>query len=562
MPGGLMQIISYGSQDLFLTGTPEITFFKVVYRRHTNFSMESIKFGFDDPVCFGAESSLTVPKVGDLIHKAYLEITLPAIDFKRNNYSEDSLSSLQQAQTNYLDVQNFMSINRRAYVGTLDSFDATNISSIEPIISSINNVFNEPANAPAIFAFEQLLDQTNNMFIYDEISVQDVANNVPSDLFKDDLLNLLNIALDKSVKTQKYYFELLKEAKAVYEDESNENLKFAWIDRVGHSIIEYVEVRIGGQCIDRHYGDWINIWYELSANRHLEPSYFKLIGNVPELTTFDRNPKPAYLLRIPLQFWFCRHSGLSIPLVSMEYHDVTFHVKFRNIEDISYIEDGQTIYISDLMDNIFLDEAPDTLKLNIKSQIAFDYIFLDTQERKRFAQSSHEYLIDQTQLFELTDVQQSSVLCNLKSLVHPSKELIWVAQKESYTENTTGYTKLQWNNYSLSDEGIGNPISSASLDFHSYARVPLLDGNYYNYLQPYECHNSTPSDGINMYSFSLNPEEMQPSGTANLSALTRVILNLNFVETNVPNIYNIRVYTRNINILRFVSGMGATVYTH
>jgi len=560
MPGGLMQIVSYGSQDLFLTGTPEITFFKVVYRRHTNFSMESIKFGFDDPVFFGSESSLTAPKVGDLIHKAYLEITLPEIDFKRNNYSEELLPKYQQAQSDYLDVQNFMSINRRAYIGTLDLFAASNTTSIEPIIASINSVFNESGNEPIITKFQELLSESSNIFIYDEISMQEVAGYSPLDLPKSEFKILLDTALNKTVKTQKYFYDQLMSAKKEYEDESNKNLKFAWVDRVGHSIIEHIEVRIGGQCIDRHYGDWINIWYELTANRYLEDSYFKLIGNVPELTNFDRTPKKQYLLRIPLQFWFCRHSGLSIPLVSMEYHDLTFHVKFRNIEDVSYIEDGQTIYISDLMDNIFLDEVPDTLKLNIKSQIAFDYIFLDTQERKRFAQASHEYLIDQTQLLEITDVQQPSILCNLKSLVHPSKELVWVAQKESYTENITGYTKLQWNNYSLSDDGVGNPISSASLDFHSHARVPLLDGNYFNYLQPFECHNSTPSDGINMYSFCINPEEHQPSGTANLSALSRVILNLNMADAE--NIYNIRIYARNINILRFVSGMGAAVYTH
>lgn len=559
MPGGLMQIISYGSQDLFLTGTPEITFFKVVYRRHTSFSMESIKVGFDDPVGFGMESSLTAQKIGDLIHKAYLEITLPRIDFKRNNYSHNTLEALQQAQSNYLAVQSFMSINRRSYAGTLDIFQATNTTNIEPIVSSINNVFSEPSSEPIILEFQSLLSNSNNLFIYEEISMQEVANNVEPYTPKNILFNLLNVALDKSVKTQKYFFDQLKTAKETYEDESNQNLKFAWVDRVGHSIIDYIEVRIGGQCIDRHYGDWINIWYELSANRHLESSYFKLIGNTNALTDFNRTPKPQYLLRIPLQFWFCRHSGLSIPLVSMEYHDLTFHVKFRNIEDVSYIENGQTIYISEKMDNIFLDEAPNALKININAQISFDYIFLDTQERKRFAQSSHEYLIDQTQLFEITDVQQPSLLCNLKSLVHPSKELIWVAQRESYIDNPTGYTKLRWDNYSMTEEGHGNPISSASMDFHSYSRAPLLDGNYFNYVQPYECHNTTPSDGINVYSFSITPEEHQPSGSANLSTLNRIILNLNFVDT--INTYNVRVYTRNINILRFVSGMGAVVYT-
>ena len=99
MAGGLIEIVTYGSQDLYLTGTPEITFFKVVYRRYTNFCMESIKVNFDDTVGFGLTSSLTVPKIGDLIHKMYLEVTLPMIEFKRDDASNDFSLEVKAARS-------------------------------------------------------------------------------------------------------------------------------------------------------------------------------------------------------------------------------------------------------------------------------------------------------------------------------------------------------------------------------------------------------------------------------------------------------------------------------
>ena len=109
-------------------------------------------------------------------------------------------------------------------------------------------------------------------------------------------------------------------------------------------------------------------------------------------------------------------------------------------------------------------------------------------------------------------------------------------------------------------------VSFSSLDFNSYNRVPRLDGNYFNYVQPYQSHTSTPSDGINMYSFTLFPEEFQPSGGANLSRISRIMLSIELDSTlfpsNIPVLMNIRIYTRNSNILRLASGMGGLAFTY
>lgn len=567
MVGGLMQIASYGSQDLFLTGTPEITFFKVVYRRHTNFAMESVRINFDNNVGFGTESVLTIPKVGDLVHKGYLEVIIPEIDFKRNDASNDNLQAFQDAQENYQIVLDFMSINRSAYVEAFDLFVAENTSSTDQMIQKINAIFNDVVNLETIQDMKSLLltFTPSPPFKYEEISMQDVAEAAPDEIDKDDLFELLSIALDKSIKTQGFFFNDLLSKQEAHLDESNDNIKFAWINRIGHAIIKEITVMIGGQKIDGHLGDWINIWYELTANRDMEKIYNKMIGNVESLTTFDRSIKPSYRLKIPLQFWFCRHSGLSIPLVALQYHCVTVHVKFRNIEEVSYIENNKTIFVSQSKD-LFLDEVPEELGINIRASILFDYIYLDSPERRRFAQSSHEYLIEQVQTLEVRDITQQSLQCVLNNFVHPTKEIIWVAQKESYTQNVSGYNRLQWDNYSINDNGKGGIIRFSSIDFHSYERVPRQPSTYFNYVQPYEVHNTTPADGINMYSFSIAPEEHQPSGSANMSRLSRVLLSMEFDPSlfieNSSETLTVRIYTRNVNILRVISGLAGLSYAY
>jgi len=568
MPGGLTQIVSYGSQDLYLTGVPEITFFKTIYRRHTNFSMESINIPFNDPVGFGKKSSIIIPKIGDVIKDVYLEIILPEIDIQRFDASNDLQLALEEAQDNYIKVTDFMSINRSAYIRALDIFLAQNTSGSERIIQEVNDTFNEQGNQMIIENFLNLLSSDSEApFLYEEISMQSIISNFTGGDDKNIIFKAMTIGIDRSIKTQKYYLEIERDTRLLLEDNSNENIKFAWVDKIGHAIIDDIELNIGGQKIDRQFGDWLNIWYELSGDRDTQDAYNKLIGNVEILKGFNRDKKPEYKLKIPLQFWFNRYSGLAIPLVALEYHDVMFEVKFRKIEEVSYVENNKLIKIPNIDEGLFLSELSEQSGIDISASMFVDYIYLDSHERKRFAQSSHEYLIDQVQVLEIEDINQQNFQCVLNNFNHPVKEIIWVAQKIKYTENIDGYTKLRWDNYSLTDNNIGNPIKYSQIDFHSYIRVPRLDGNYFNYAQPLQHHNASPSDGINMYSFSLFPEESQPSGTANFNQLARVTLKVEFdegliLDDGTIDPINLKIYVRNTNILRIISGMAGLAFTY
>lgn len=618
MGGGLIQIVSYGSQDLFLTGTPEITFFKVVYRRHTHFVMESVSVPFKDEVGFGKTASLTVPRVGDLMHRAYIDIDLPCVSlfrrdpeiqpkepnglidatadeiipggiyasrddpgyWERNNLIELILSEdpyninrrtayeLDLAKVDYnIVMRNFTEVNRDAYLAAKEQYEATNVNTVNAMKNAIIDVFNN-SNPLFVLQYESLIEDAtiNQTTIYDPQliypanltnlnTIQDGYISSDADIFFD----VLTIGINKFTETNNYFFNRLEIALGERQDYIDPRIKFAWIDKIGHFIIDYVEIMIGGRTIDKHYGDWINIWHELSNNGNLEEIYKKMIGDVSILKTFDRNAKPIYNLKIPLQFWFCRFSGLSIPLVSLEYHNVTFIVRFKKMEELSYIENDETVYFSDVgISGLFLDEVSDELKINIDARMSIEYIYLDRPERRKFAQSSHEYLIDQLQIMEIPNIEQNRLQCVLDNFNHPTLEIVWVSQKQSLVENINGYTKLEWDNYS--NDG-NNCIKCASIDFHSHKRVLKISGNYYNYVQPWQHHTNTPSNGINMYSFSLHPEEFQPSGSANFTRISRVAINFEFDET-LDGPINLRIYTRSYNILRFISGMGGLAYTY
>ena len=464
MGGGLMQLVAYGAQDVYLTGNPQITFFKVVYRRHTNFSMEAIEQTFNGSADFGKRVTCTVSRNGDLMHKVYLQVTIPQVD----------------------------------------------------------------ASAAA-------------------------------------------------------------------------DTKFRWLNYLGHNLIKYAEVEIGGQRIDKHYGDWMHIWNELSQEAGKKIGYDSMVGNVPTLTQVTtQGLVPEMDLYIPLEFWFCRNPGLALPLIALQYHEVKINIEFRAASDCYWADAGAgSITVPSL-------EA---------ASLYVDYIYLDTDERRRFAQVSHEYLIEQVQF--TGDESVSSVSNKIKlNFNHPCKELIWVVQRDAHVDSSSmaaSYGK-QWYNYTdaidttwatgtpsspyganasatlladasgttttktfpnsnttgsgtfLSIAGVDtgfNPIFSAKLQLNGHDRFSERMGRYFNLVQPYQHHTNVPSTGINVYSFGLKPEEHQPSGTCNMSRIDNATLQLTLTAATVAGgDAKVRVYATNYNVLRIMSGMGGLAYSN
>jgi hypothetical protein len=615
MGGGLMQLVAYGAQDVYLTGNPQITFWKVTYRRHTNFAMESIEQTFNGQADFGRRVTCTISRNGDLAYRTYLQVTLPEINQAMSSHPTPTTNPRETNQGQH-----------------------------------------------GVFA--------------------------------------------------------------------------RWLDCPGEQLISQVEVEVGGQRIDRQYGDWMHIWNQLTLSAEQERGYHKMIGNTTQLTYITdpafnsvdgpcesnaprqvcapRNALPETTLYVPLQFWYCRNPGLALPLIALQYHEVKINLDLRPIDECLWAVD-ELSFGAEMESGTGLTKARCGKKVPtayaqslVAASLYVDYVFLDTDERRRMAQNPHEYLIEQLQFTGDESVGSSSNKIKL-NFNHPCKELVWVVQpdenvdycasfecsqplfavlgaqpfnysdaidalpnalhafstkdglvsgsrgtsgeNQGFIDNrglfqqagpldagvdssgktmtpdslqgglgdsnaVTGSDKYKtshtssaaaadnsvvgsgngWDtNYSapnfgasqnntnrvlvgVSDAGTfvlaetallmhcwgENPVVTAKLQLNGQDRFSEREGTYFDLVQPFQHHTRTPDTGINVYSFALRPEEHQPSGTCNFSRIDNATLQLVLSNATVEGTKTakVRVYATNYNVLRVMSGMGGLAYSN
>jgi len=457
-----MQLVAYGAQDIYLTGNPQITFFKAVYRRYTNFAMELIQQTINgSSTTLGSRVTSTISRSGDLVMDCYLEF----------ESSADLLSA---------PVASFM----------------------------------------------------------DGTAVQ--------------ILGIASLVVNP-----------------------------------GTALINQIDVQIGGQTIDTQYGHSMEVWNQLTQPSCInytgalynQPQTADEVAVVDEATLVQRmsgsggvvalgnvgyesnqtsSALPGNALRVPLQFWFNTNPGLALPLIALQYHEVEFVI--------------QTNKASSNFNTV--GSAGDTLQ---SLQLWCNYVYLDTDERRRFAQVSHEYLITQWQW------QQNQFATTIQlNFNHPVSEIIWAGAPHTHCSSTP--TQLVENN-------VAAPI--VTLKLNGTQRFAPQDLNYFSQYQVNQYHSGPGSrvgfrfigkgkiehegcaPSICVYSFALNPEELQPSGTCNFSRID----NAQLVSTNGKSIgssapdtsstnsflgtsTSVNIYARNYNVLRIMSGMGGLAYSN
>ena len=321
-----------------------------------------------------------------------------------------------------------------------------------------------------------------------------------------------------------------------------------YVDYYGLKLLKNVTIEIGGQQIDKHFSDWMYIWNELSLPEGKKYGYDKMVGyDGNALSKVSNNNTTLY---VPLEFWFCRNIGLALPLFALQYHEVKIKIDYANISEVCFdITTGPNVVDYDPTTNSSSDYATisDTLDINIW----VDYIYLDTDERRKFAQLSHEYLIEQLQH---TGPENYSPQMRL-NLNHPCKELIWVSKWGDST------SVEKWNNYSHT--GNINPFTSGQIKLNGNDRFSKRDGTYFDKVQPYQHHTNIPANGgINVYSFAIKPEEHQPSGTLNMSRIDSAVL-VTEMPTSIKSVRgDVLLYAINYNVLRILSGMGGLAYSN
>ena len=271
------------------------------------------------------------------------------------------------------------------------------------------------------------------------------------------------------------------------------------------SNIDNVEVEIGGQVIDKQYGHWMQVWTDLT----------NASDKVALLDAAANAAASGDVSYVPLQFWFCRNPGLALPLIALQYHEVKLNVTF----------------------------ATGAVNLGNVS-VWCDYVFLDTDERRRFAQVSHEYLIEQVQYSNALSVSGTSTQHELR-FNHPVKELVWTVNN-----GTTDIT-----------------ADDALLQLNGHDRFKRREGKYFTKVQRYQYHSGAEDQTgsvPHVYSFALKPEEHQPSGTCNFSRIDNATLQLVLSNNTVSGVSTakVRVYATNYNGLRIMSGMGGLAYSN
>lgn len=388
------------------------------------------------------------------------------------------------------------------------------------------------------------------------------------------------------------------------------NKKFAWVKKIGYALIKNVELEIGGRVIDKHYGEWLNIWYELTES-YTKETLDTMIGNIEDLYNFT-NGKDQYELFIPLKFWFCKNNGISLPLLAIYYNNIKVNVEINPLEKvlkknashyividenvvhftegdviyqgtnknifshfdyntkrlyyIKYNSDfvsGSTIYNDKYFVNPKTDEISYTYTINYPNNLYLtdanlmvNYIYLDEMERSKFVQNDHEYLIDI--LEHEGDISFYSNNIKIKSgFTQLSREIFLTAQYKFLKDGNI----LDRFNYTNKIKDGKNLLDTVKVLLNGKTRVDVFDNEYYNYLQKYNYHSNEGSDGLNILSFSLNPEDNHPNGTCNfgkIDDLTFMLSTSTDVTYTDPGLLSL--FSLSYNVLKIKDGLCSLVF--
>ena len=671
MGGGLLQLVTIGAQDVFISGDPQITFFKLVYKRHTNFAVES-KSQISNTTLSSAttRTDIDIKREGDLINHMYLRILNPTstditqtcntlaktfitnvinqhiyvenasrfeknmdimitagvysstnnttpisvyrttiidIDYDSNILTITGKYPVTQFKNTYLNGTNYKldpsfyhyscgfmhsQTSGTIFAGTKCPFQVVEVrghsidgswtacDDIWTAVSGIRGISGDMYSRPVLQRTLTTTGATGTTALNKGATVFQATSGFVGILLSDLVaLSSQNITLSILVGTLNTA-EILYSEKAdggtaviaIAADEfgtvavtngfsnvsasgyvteglggknvaergfglgydmifptNNTGSGVAWSatdgensaccesNLNGYHMIEDVELLIGGTSIDKISGDLMDMWNELTITNGNKEE-FRLMTSVEE-------GKYCYL---PLYFWFNKSPGLALPLIALQYHEVKVRIRWKS--------------------NIPVPSQSAELFIN--------YIYLDSAERRRFAQSTHQYLVETWQENDesiISDNTQTRLIFN-----HPVKELLWRARK-----NNGNY--VSWN--------------EITLKFNGSDRISTRHSDYYQRIQPFYHHSAIPNKihGIHCYSFALKPEEHQPSGTCNFSRLDNVVLSLNglrkydglttdsltqFSGSTTNTTIKLKVYALAYNVLNIMSGMGALAFAN
>jgi len=336
----------------------------------------------------------------------------------------------------------------------------------------------------------------------------------------------------------------------------------SYTNATAHALIQEVSIEIGEQEIDKQTGEWMELWSNYTVSEDKRQAWENMIGktqgnsagNAPSSVVNLYGPRTLY---VPLRFWFCKDPGLYLPLLALQFHPIRLKFKLRPLQQMFVVDDPTQAAAA-------VTPAPASITT---FNLYGDYIHLDIEERRRFVSGSHEYLIEQVQYTQPIAIGEAATYVQIPlEFNHPLREMYWTIRRDAsvnaqqwfnYTNITIGESSSSYSN------SYQNLITSALLKIDGFDRFDERNADYFRLVQPYQYHTVVPlNDFVYSYSFSLRPEEIQPSGSMNASRLDTITLQLQMNAAVSPprGTGNIIVYTINHNVLRVAEGFGGVLF--
>jgi len=608
MGGGLLQLVAMGAQDAYLSGNPQITFWKGLFKRHTNFAMEAFRLNFTGQPNWGTKQSVIVNRNADLLYSTYLEVVLPSYDpvaTPNAVYNNDQFR-LGYNLLQYVELEIGGQLIDRQYGEWMFLWDTLTTSTDQNVMS------------------QQMLSGAgrNSALQYG------ASTTVPTGAFTgaNGLVTLtvgstVGIVPGNSVtistvvpNTLRGTYQVLSVGASTITF-ANTTLTAAGPVSVAGTVVVTPSGNVGTTAPSTQLGKTgapstadvgaSSVAYATSkqtASPGQVVAFGKTASCTPSAGNHQGHPNVIY---VPLRFFYTRNPGAALPLIALQYHEVKINLLWNS-----------NALVSGDYNNVPVPAQP------TQASIYVDYIYLDVEERRRMAQESHEYLIEQVQYNEDKGLSSYNTRLDL-TFNHPVKELVWVVQPTCYRNckiaipgvgaNTTPvpngvrYTDHATNSGSLNVNRLTpftydqNAVYKQHLQINGQDRFDARYGDYFNKVQVAQHHtgsastgfanysvvsstpatsllpastvfgtgpvSQSPQPGIYVYSFALKPEEHQPSGTCNFSRIDTATLAIALsgdivVNPSTDETWDVRVYATNYNILRIMSGMAGLAYSN
>jgi hypothetical protein len=611
MGGGLMQIITYGTQDLTLTGNPEITFFNVIYRRYTNFGIKTVTLSFDSSPDFNTSSYLNIPKNnGDLLSKIILKIKLPKIDLSQINKQISNKINSDVNIEEYVSNYDYFSFFYNKLFNIVKTFFSNYQKNLLTYIDDLKNYILKYLNLDEYTQFFLSINFYFNNIVYGKKKLYNVDLYTNASLFKiidGNLVYLYELFKYEVITYDEFEFtilknmEILKTLNSTLYEKLQEitfksyKIKFCWVNKIAIYLFNSIDLYVGSNKIYSLSDTYINNYSELNYKN--QDLYNDLIGNKQKINTFS-TIQDETILYLPVPFWSLSNYGLAFPLIALQYNSIQIKINIKKFLDCIRIYNdsflGEIIEYNEII-NALINDSYSIISNKLEITAVLEYVYLDIVERRKFAQSAHEYLIEQVQEIEFDDLNKTNNNFQL-DIFHCCKDMYWFAQRyqqqnDIFNNNPDVFNyiydrdEIQYNNqeiilldyikmiyfpnklfnpfvfntgvYLLSTielyldrilfivDYLSNlflqPMKNKSLDiiikesFMFFNSTQFIGESYsfFNYLHPYNYYNSSPELGLNVYSLCIKPIEFQPSGSCNMSRISLITLKLKIRDKKI-----------------------------